>query len=36
MIVKKHIFREFLPDHDDFVLCMSFVSIYNNFELVRI
>ena len=38
MIVKMHIFRECLPDHEDFVsgiisLCsMSFVSIYNNFE----
>ena len=32
MIVKMHIFREFLPDHEDFVSGMSFVSIYNNFE----
>ena len=34
MIVKMHNFREFLPDHEDFVsgTCMSFVSIYNNFE----
>ena len=32
MIMKMHIFREFLPDHEDFVLGMSFVSIYNNFE----
>ena len=32
MIVKMHIFREFLPDHKDFVLGMSFESIYNNFE----
>ena len=32
MIVKMHIFREFLPDHEDFVSCMSFVSIKNNFE----
>ena len=32
MIVKMHIFREFLPAHKDFVSGMSFVSIYNNFE----
>ena len=32
MIVKMHIFREILPDHEDFVPGMSFVSIYNNFE----
>ena len=32
MIVKIHIFREFLPDHEDFISGMSFVSIYNNFE----
>ena len=32
MIVKMHIHREFLPDHEDFVSGMSFVSIYNNFE----
>ena len=32
MIVKIRIFREFLPDHEDFVSGMSFVSIYNNFE----
>ena len=32
MIVKMHIFRLFLPDHEDFVSGMSFVSIYNNFE----
>ena len=32
MIVKMHIFREFLPDQEDFVSGMSFVSIYNNFE----
>ena len=32
MIVKMHIFREFLPDHEDFVSSMSSVSIYNNFE----
>ena len=32
MIVKMHIFREFLTDHEDFVSGMSFVSIYNNFE----
>ena len=32
MIVKMHIFRNFLPGHEDFVSGMSFVSIYNNFE----
>ena len=32
MIVKMHIFREFLPDHEDFVSGMSFAPIYNNFE----
>ena len=32
MIVKMHTFREFLPDHEDFISAMSFVSIYNNFE----
>ena len=32
MIVKMHIFREFLPDHEDFVSSMSFVSIYYDFE----
>ena len=32
MIVKMHIFREFLPDHEDFVLGMPFVPFYNNFE----
>ena len=34
MIVKIHIFREFFPDHEVFVsgTCMSFVSIYYNFE----
>ena len=32
MIVKMHIFREILPDHEDFFSGMSFVSIYNNFE----
>ena len=32
MIVKMLIFREFLPDHEDFVSGMSFVSIYNNSE----
>ena len=32
MIVKMHIFPEILPDHEDFVSGMSFVSIYNNFE----
>ena len=33
MIVKMHIFREFFPDHEDFVSGMSFASIYNNFEI---
>ena len=32
MIVKMHIFREILPDHEYFVSGMSSVSIYNNFE----
>ena len=32
MIVKMHIFREFLPDHEGFVSGMSFVSIDNSFE----
>ena len=32
MIVKMYIFLECLPDHEDFVSGMSFVSIYNNFE----
>ena len=32
MIVNMHIFRAFLPDHEDFVSGMSFVPIYNNFE----
>ena len=32
MIVKMHIFRESLPEHEDFVSGVSFVSIYNNFE----
>ena len=32
MIMKIHIFREFLPDHEDFVSGMSYVSIYNKFE----
>ena len=32
MIMKIHIFLEFLPDHEDFVSGMSFVSNYNNFE----
>ena len=32
MIVKMHLFREFLPNHEDFVSGMSFVSIFNNFE----
>ena len=36
MIMKMHIFREFLPDHEDFVSGMSFVSIYNNFEQSRL
>ena len=33
MIVKMHIFREFLLDHEDFASGMSFVSFYNDFEL---
>ena len=32
MIVKMHSFLDFLPGHEDFVLRMTFVSIYNNFE----
>ena len=32
MIEKMHIFRGSLPDHEDFVSGMSFVSIYKNFE----
>ena len=32
MIVKMNSFREVLPDHEDFVLGMSFVSVYINFE----
>ena len=32
MVVKMHVFRLFLPDHEDFVSCMAFVSIYNNSE----
>ena len=32
MIVKMHIFREFLRGHEDFVSGMSFVAVYNNFE----
>ena len=32
MIVKMHLFREFLPSYEDFVSGMSFVSIYNNFD----
>ena len=32
MVVKMHIFREFLPDHENFVSGMSVVSIYSNFE----
>ena len=32
MIMKMHIFREFLPDHENLVSGMSFMSIYNNFE----
>ena len=27
-----HIFQEFLPDHEDFVSGISFVSIHNNFK----
>ena len=35
MVVKMHIFREFLPDHEDFVSGMSFVSfkiIFSNHD----
>ena len=32
MIAKMHIFREFLPEHEDFVSGMLFASIHNNFE----
>ena len=32
MIVKMHIFQEFLPDHEDFASGISFVSIYNDFD----
>ena len=32
MIVKMHIFRKFKFDHEDFVLGMSFVPFYNDFE----
>ena len=32
IIVKMHIFREFLFDHEDFVSGMPFVSFYNDFE----
>ena len=32
MILKMHIFQEFLPDHDNFVSGMSFLSIYNKFK----
>ena len=32
MIMKMHIFREFLIDHEDFFSGMSFVSFYNDFE----
>ena len=32
MIVKMHIFHKILPDYEDFVSCMSFERIYNNFE----
>ena len=32
MIVKMYIFRKILPDHEEFVSGMSFLSIYNNFE----
>ena len=37
MIVKMHIFLNFLPDHEDFVLGMSYVSIYlllSNHDLI--
>ena len=32
MIIKMHIFQEILPEHEDFVSGMSFVSMCNNFE----
>ena len=32
MIVKMHIVRDFLPDHEYFASGITFVSIYNNFE----
>ena len=32
MIVKMHIFRTFLPDHEYLVSGMPFVPVYNNFE----
>ena len=32
MIVKMHNFRDFLPDHEDFVSGMSFVSILSNHD----
>ena len=37
MIVKMHIFREFLIDHEDFVSGMSFkMSFYNHDKTLRI
>ena len=32
MIMRMHIFREFILDHEDFVSGMSFVPFYNDFE----
>ena len=32
MIVKMHIFQEFLLDYEDFISGLSFVSYYNDFE----
>ena len=32
MIVKMHIFREFLPDHEDFVSGMSFKIILSKHD----
>ena len=31
MITKKHIFRKFLLDHEDFFSGMPFMSFYNDF-----
>ena len=32
MVVKMHIFPEFLLDHEDLVSGISFVPFYNDFE----